>query len=97
VFLDFVRAAEVVDFQILLAFPNPTTGQFKVVLSGKPTRWVKLSAYNSIGQQVSNSAFAFEQGALEIALNWDALPSGFYWLSVENENEFVETIRVAKI
>jgi Pregnancy-associated plasma protein-A/Secretion system C-terminal sorting domain len=70
------------------AFPNPTTGAFKVNVNLPTSSDLSMSVYNSLGQKVAAHSFAsITNGSMEFDLTGQA--QGVYFLRVEADGKMI--------
>ncbi|MFT4523274.1 MAG: thiol-disulfide isomerase/thioredoxin [Bacteroidia bacterium] len=72
---------EAADDQMLLTYPNPTTGPVFIPLEGVSLAATKLLVYNANGKNVAVNSNFFEDG---IRLNLSNLSAGFYVIHLTN-------------
>ena len=83
VVLSGVRTSEpswVSNFQL---FPNPSTGSFRVQLSGKESGEMAFILYNELGQLIKRDETVFYSGYLNHELHYPDLAPGFYFLRMQ--------------
>jgi len=84
-----VGIAEQEEKTSVAVYPNPTTGQFKVVLNGERTRDYSVNIYNTIGERVYSrtNVMLNQQESLKIDLSDQA--AGIYILKLADEEAAV--------
>ncbi len=80
-------------------YPNPSNGIFNVRWNASGTQKLKLSIYNSMGQEIMHSENFGINSAAEKQIDLSGFPSGIYFVSIENgsgasEKRFVKRIVV---
>lgn len=86
-----VLAKTITLFDIVKAFPNPTTGQFDVYLPTNDTT-VTVGIYTADAKLISISNYRIENG--KVRLNLESQPSGVYFVKLQSNPE--ETIQIIK-
>lgn len=86
-----VLAKTITLFDVVKAFPNPTTGQFDVYLPTNDTT-VTIEIYTSDVKLISISNYHIENG--KVRLNLESQPSGIYFVKIQSNPE--ETIQIIK-
>ncbi len=76
----------------IVAFPNPTSDTVQVVLSDDGKETVDICIINLSGQKVLSKQLVLEQNVANLSLA--ALPSGVYFLKLENQEE--TSIKIVK-
>lgn len=86
-----VLAKTITLFDIVKAFPNPTTGQFDVYLPTNDTT-VAIGIYTADAKLISISNYHIENG--KVRLNIENQPSGIYFVKIKsNPEEVVQIIK----
>jgi hypothetical protein len=70
-----------------LLFPNPTDGQFTVVLKGEPKDDLHINLINIIGQYIHREEVDFTSGQLTKTFNFDRLPVGTYIVELKSNQQ----------
>ncbi len=76
----------------VLVYPNPTSGNFNIVLPNSQPQAMVVKIYNSLGQLVRSTDLAAGTGSVWIpASRWAA---GVYWISISGDQGFEEIRRI---
>jgi fibronectin type 3 domain-containing protein len=86
-----VFAKKITLFDVVRAFPNPTTGQFEINLPTDDTT-VTIAIYTVEAKLISKSNYQIENG--KVRLNLENQPSGIYFVKIQSNPE--ETIQIIK-
>lgn len=86
-----VLAKKITFFDVVSAFPNPTTGQFEVYLPTNDTT-VNIAIYTVDAKLISISNYQIENG--KVRLDLENQPSGVYFVKIHSNPE--ETIQIIK-
>jgi hypothetical protein len=78
-------------FDVVRAFPNPTTGQFEINLPTDDTT-VTIAIYTVEAKLISKSNYQIQNG--KVRLNLENQPSGIYFVKIQSNPE--ETIQIIK-
>lgn len=74
----------------LAVFPNPTAGEFKLVLSDNDlAKNAQVLIYNVLGELVYENSFLFGQNQDGVDLNLSHESKGVYFLRVKSEGNMV--------
>ena len=66
-------------------FPNPTTGQFRIEMSGVPSQNLEFAVFNNLGQIISTEIVDFSAGTLSKSFDFSHLPSAVYTLRMQSD------------
>ena len=70
-------------------YPNPTTGNFSIKITGfEPGRY-KLEFYNAIGNKVRSRDIVIENTESDISDNIERLPKGLYYIKFGNSKKYL--------
>ncbi|MEY1638461.1 T9SS type A sorting domain-containing protein [Tenuifilum osseticum] len=70
-------------------YPNPTTGNFSIKITGfEPGRY-KLEFYNAIGNKVRSRDITIENTETDITDNMERLPKGLYYIRFGNSKKYL--------
>jgi PKD repeat protein len=78
---------EITFLEEFLLFPNPTDGQFTVVLKGEPKDDLHINLINIIGQYIHREEVDFTSGQLTKTFNFDRLPVGTYIVELKSNQQ----------
>ncbi len=84
-----ILAKKITLFDVVSAFPNPTTGQFEVYLPTNDTT-VNIAIYTVDAKLISISNYQIENG--KVRLDLENQPSGVYFVKIHSNPE--ETIQI---
>jgi PKD repeat protein len=78
---------EITFLEEFLLFPNPTDGQFTIVLKGEPKDDLHINLINIIGQYIHREEVDFTSGQLTKTFNFDRLPVGTYIVELKSDQQ----------
>ncbi len=73
------------DFAIQQVFPNPVKSVANVMMSSPKAQVVQYSITDAIGRSVFGKSETLVKGVNQIMISTENLPSGQYWLFIQNE------------
>jgi len=78
---------EITFLEEFLLFPNPSDGQFTIVLKGEPKDDLHINLINIIGQYIHQEEVDFTSGQLNKTFNFDRLPVGTYIIELKSNQQ----------
>ncbi len=83
------------DFNILSAYPNPTSGKISILYTNGEAKNLQVRLFNINGQQLYNRLHINQINNSEISVDASALPAGLYLLKVK-QGQSEKTVKVVK-
>lgn len=80
---------DLVFLEKLELFPNPSNGQFTLIIEGQPLEDLEIGLYNILGQKVMEEPLDFTSGKIIRHYQLDNLPAASYILQIRSEHQLV--------
>jgi fibronectin-binding autotransporter adhesin len=72
------------DFEDIIVYPNPTVGQFTVIIHSDIEEEINISLINPLGKTAYESIFKLKEGENKINISRGQLASGFYFMKLSS-------------
>ena len=82
--------------EILNVYPNPTTGEFVMILNNYSVQELEILVLNSIGQLVISDRLHLKKGIQTLELNLGNFSKGMYFIQTFNDEGIFSSTKIVK-